>query len=229
MTISEKIDTTPQKLDNHSAGKIIEVISPYLDNIHLVAEFTDVYARQVPFYKSYKLFSFTDRTKFPAESHFVLYRPGHVQPLDWGHHAIYEANKIAPIFLTKDNVADYVRFFFALVRNKVERIHLVEKIADVPFITEPEEHVNEQIKSLIQPLFIDKDSSKTNFELSATVMFRDGLFSTSIGVRLDGRVQIYNQTLLMEHLPAHADASHLVANAWTNPLEALANKKSSLK
>lgn len=198
------------KLDRYSAEKMLRIVRPYLHNLPMSPDTTEVRMRNVPFYGTFRLYSFTDRSTHPAQTHFALYKPGHLHVFDPSHKSIYEANSNAPLRLTRENVMEYVRFFFTLARQKIENIHLVEKLDDIPFTGLPTEETAEELGQLVQPLLHAPQTENHPYELMATVMFRDALFSATIGVDEKGIVKVSDHTLLADALPAHADAAHQV-------------------
>ena len=203
------------RLDRYSAEKMLRIIRPYIQNISLSPDMTEVCMRNVPFYGTFRLYSFTDRSNHPPQTHFALYKPGHVHVFDMNHKSIYEANSNTPFSLNRENVMDYVRFFFTLARKKIENIHLVEKLDDIPFTDFPSEDRTDELGQLVQPLLHSPQGGNHPFELMATVMFRNALFSATIGVDEKGIVKISDHTLLADELPAHADhVAHHQDSGW---------------
>jgi len=202
------------KLDRYSAEKMLRIVRPYLHNLPMSPDTTEVRVRNVPFYGTFRLYSFTDRSVHPPQTHFALHKPGNLHIFDLNHKSIYEANSNAPLRLTRENVMDYVRFFFTLARQKIENIHLVEKLDDIPFTDLPNEDMAEELGQLVQPLIHAPQAANHPYELMATVMFRDALFSATIGIDEKGIVKVSDHTLLADELPAHADSAGNSAAGW---------------
>ncbi|MEA1938294.1 MAG: hypothetical protein U9N14_04305 [Pseudomonadota bacterium] len=198
-------ETEMTKIEPEKAAVIFGEVNPHFEPIPMSEETTVLRSRSLPFYADMKLYAFTDYSTVPPVTKYALYRPGEVHVINWTNGPIYDVNECAPVQLTKENVADYARFFFSMVRGQHGRFRVVEQMNDVPFLEDPSDEISGNIAEMIHPIFHEAPDGKSAFVLNATFLFQDALFSSKVGVNKDGSINLYDETLLLEDLPARAD------------------------
>ncbi|QQR69510.1 MAG: hypothetical protein IPI58_02225 [Alphaproteobacteria bacterium] len=169
----------------------------------------------LPFYADYKLFGMPVPGQ-PGAAIFFLRGNGEFLPLDGSNVPIYLLNQKAPVVLNRETVPAYAKFFFDLVRGKYGRFIIVEKPEDIAWLPDASEEDKERVNQLLQPLTYKSLGRDNRFMLSATVLFRNALFSTNIRVcavaeapgedaekepgKIVGEMELTDEQLLAENL-----------------------------
>lgn len=105
-----------EKLELDAVAVILDAVNDHLDGGAFDPVETTIMAIDVPFYPGYKFLDITDASLSPARKRYALVKSEkgsvitHVVVLDWTNEPIYILNQQAPIQLTPDNIAEYVRF-----------------------------------------------------------------------------------------------------------------------
>lgn len=198
-----------KKLELEEIALLLEDINPALEAIDFDPVHTDILSINVPFYAGYSFLDITDHL-VPANRRFVLFKPAttgieaDVVVLDWTNEPIYLLNARAPIQLDENNVADYVRFFFAYVRGKFGRFIISENVDDILWKEEPPPQARKAISKMLLKIEPLKEENGVFF-LKATMMFKDSLFQSDIEVKSSGFVTLSNEELLVEDMPIRDD------------------------
>ena len=118
------------KLEVKDAATILDQVNPLLEGTPFDPLEATIMAHEAPFYPDYRFLDIADHSMTPAMRRFVLYKPGDVVVLDWTNEPIYDLNQRVPVYLTDENVTDYVRFFFSYVRGRHGRFIITESVED---------------------------------------------------------------------------------------------------
>ena len=94
--------------------------------------------------------------------------------------SIYRINDQFGLILTPKSQNDYIRFFFHFVRGLLGAFHIVETGDDVPWATDADEGIKQEVESLLLPLTHRGLGPSGLFSNTATVIFKDTLFKTDI-------------------------------------------------
>lgn len=194
------------KLDRLEVEDLLDRTKGAFDGVSFSVENTVVMARDLPFYEGYHFYDIADHSHMPPARRFVLVKDKDVTILDFTNGPIYVLNSKCPIVLSRDNVRDYVRFFFTFVRGRHGRFIIVESVDDISWREEPPPAARKSISKLIKPIaFHSSDRQDGGYFLQAQMMFRDSLFQADIMVKSDGLVQLSNESLLIEDMPVLDD------------------------
>ncbi len=196
-----------QKLDSEKAARILSEINPHLEPVPFSMESTTVRAQRLPFYKNYELYELTDLSAIPGARKYAIYKPGDVNVVNWTNQAIYETNEKAPITIDRNNVVEYVKFFFNYVRGRHGRFQIIETIDDIRWQIEPPLQGRKVMQEMLEPVtFVSQDEDGT-FNLEAFMVFKDSLFKTKVHVKKDGLVSMSDEELKIEGMPVLQDAA----------------------
>jgi hypothetical protein len=197
---------TYTKLDQLETADVLERISSHLHGGKIPAENCVIMTRTLPFYPDYKFFDIASHSVMPALRRFVLEKDSDVVVLDFTNVPIYALNTRAPVKITKDNVSDYVRFFFTFVRGRHGRFQITESIDDIQWREEPPPAARKAVGKMIEPLQL-KEGKKDgeDYHLTACMMFRDSLFQAEVTVTPQGSVHLSRERLLIEDMPVLDD------------------------
>ncbi len=196
-----------QKLDSEKAARILSEINPHLEPVPFSMESTTVRAQRLPFYKTYELYELTDLSAIPGARKYAIYKPGDVNVVNWTNQAIYETNEKAPITIDRNNVVEYVKFFFNYVRGRHGRFQIIETIDDIRWQIEPPLQGRKVMQEMLEPVtFVSQDEDGT-FNLEAFMVFKDSLFKTKVHVKKDGLVSMSDEELKIEGMPVLQDAA----------------------
>jgi len=193
------------KIDEQETADLLRDINPVLQGGGFDPASATVLGQDLAFYPGWRFLDVADYSSIPALRRFVVHRAGQAVVLDSTNGPIYELNRIAPIALDEDNVADYVRFFFTYVRGRHGRFIITENPDDVAWREEPPPAARKAISQMLTPARVTGADSEGRFMLSVCMMFRDSLFRTEVRVRPDGAVSLENEELLIEDMPVLDD------------------------
>lgn len=193
------------KAEPSQAKKILTTLNEHITPVPFDLEQTTVRSRSLPFYKDVKFYELTDLTAVPAARKYALSDDKSVYMINWTNGPIYEVNENAPIELKRENVADYVRFFFSYVRGRHGRFIIVESFEDIKWQNEPPAQGRKVMQEILHPVsFINEDEDGV-FTLEAFMLFKDSLFRTLVHVSPDGTVDMTDEELKIEGMPVIQD------------------------
>lgn len=194
------------KLDRLEVEDLLDRTKKSFDGVSFNPDNSVVMARDLPFYDEHRFYDLADHSFMPPARRFIVMKDGDITVLDFTNTPIYSLNSKVPIQLNRDNVKDYVRFFFTFVRGRHGRFIIVESVDDISWREEPPPAARKSISKLIQPIaFHSSDKNDGSYYLQAQMMFRDSLFQADISVQPDGLVQLSNEVLLIEDMPVLDD------------------------
>ena len=123
-----------------------------------------------------------DTARSGRREQFAIYQPNEdFVLLNWTNDPIYHFMSRHQCLLTNENVLEYARFFFHFVRGFLGRF-LIKQVPE-QIAWKPEATVQEipDISEMVHPMVVG-ETGPDQFTLDASVIFRDALFSTRIGV-----------------------------------------------
>jgi hypothetical protein len=182
-------------------------IGPVDGILRTVPETTVCHFHLLPWYEKVALIRITDPTW--KDKDLVIYYltfNGNLYRLNGTSPPIHEVNSKSPIKLTEDNAADYLRFFCFFVRGDEGPFYILEDIDD-PFIPAFESpYAQEKLKNNIQPITYEGKNSQDCFIFHATVFYSDALFKGEFAIRLNGMIEMLNDTPLAGELTGRINA-----------------------
>ncbi len=199
------------KLDPDESLKRVEMINSEVNDFNLDTDKTIILSQDLSFYPHCSLLDVQDFSLFPTKHVFLIQHKGgngndnkNFTVLDWTNTPIFKLNSQVPITLNTETVRSYIRFFFNFVYGEHGRFLLIDSIDEIPWREEPPISARKSISSLIEPLTLKKET-KDGFIFKATLIFKDSLFSCFINVFKNGNIEITNETILVEDIPAIDD------------------------
>ena len=162
---------------------------------------TTIMAIDIPFYPGYRFLDIADYATNPPLQRYVLQKDDEFTLLDWTYKPIYKVNESAPISLDKENVIDYVRFFFSHVRGRHGRFILCESLENIKWKDEPLAAERKSFSQMIEPVKIIDVLKNGVYKLEARMMLKNTLFKTNIFVEPNGKVVMDNYEILFDEMP----------------------------
>jgi hypothetical protein len=190
-----------EKLELEETALILDRLNPKFEGITFDPIETVIRALHLPFYPGLRLLDIVCPTTIPVIQRYVVYGKTECVMIDYTNKPIYELNDRYPVRIEADSVEDYGRFFLNLVRGNLGRFILVENVDDVPWKEEPPPPARKAIAKMISPLSIINASPKGFFDLSACLVFKNGLFRAKLTIDQQGQVKIHEEMLLIEDMP----------------------------
>ncbi len=189
-----------KKLELDEIATLLDRFNPAFQGAEFDPLETTILAQDIPFYKGYRLLDIADYAQNPPLRRFVVASKKDEIILNFTNVPIYGLNNDVPITLNKDNVSDYVRFFFNYVRGRHGRFIITEGIDDIQWREDPAPSIRKAVGSKLELLEL-QDENDDQYSLSATMMFKDSLFKAKINVSKDGLVSLSDEVLLEENIP----------------------------
>ena len=199
------------RLKRDQAAEVLTKMGTAADAIIFSKEATEVAFKNLPFYGRFKLLRLTNFATMPSFTMEYLSDGERYIPLDGTAAPVYEANDKDHIRLTESNVVDYLDFFFSHVQGADGDIFLVKDPHKLTFL---QSFTPEQQQSLIQshkPVRVVSDATPHSFHVSGTLYYDGSLISATIHADADGKLSIFDQTLLLQGIHFPHDA---LAQQW---------------
>lgn len=194
-----------KKLEGEEAAALLARVNPALDFSPFDAMKSTVMTHPLSFYPGWHFVEITDQTQSPPKTACAIYRDNDVVVLNWTNDPFYDLNARAPITLTRDTVADYVRLFFTYVRGKHGRFLIAENVDDIDWREDPPPAARKAVAKMLLPLTVKQVGADGSYHLSGCMMFRDSLFQADVTVSPTGMVELSNEELLVEDMPVMDD------------------------
>lgn len=190
------------KLEHGDAASILDLLNPKLEISKFDTASAQVMSLLLPFYEDIDLVEISDPQTIPAKKTSILYHKVNkeIWVLNGKNDPIYEVNKKYPVILDDIVVSLYVQFFFAYVRGRHGRFHLINSVSEIKWREEPTKAAKQSLGKMISPLAI-LETDKEQWRLISSMVFKDSLFESEIIVKIDGSVQMAYQEILVEDIP----------------------------
>lgn len=192
-----------QKLELEDIATILDQIQKDLDVMFDPIE-TIILAWETPFYPNYKVLEIANHETLPSIRRFVVYTPNNWEILDYSNKPIYKLNKEVPIKLNRENICDYIRFFFSFVKGKHGKFNIVESVEDIKWRDDPPPQARKAISGMITPITLVPPPSgedKSKFFAVVCMMFKNALFKSDVIVSENGSVTLTNEQLQVDDMP----------------------------
>ncbi len=193
------------RLDAQECETVLGDINPALEGGDFDSGSVTILGQELSFYPGYRFLDMADYEVTPHFRKFVIYKPGAVIVLDWTNKPLYELNNKAPLELTKETIADYVRFFFTYVRGPHGKFSIIETVDDISWSEEPPPAARKSLGKMLQPVMINGKNGDNSFHLTACLMFKGTLYKASIFVTKDGRITVSDEEIIIDDMPVADD------------------------
>ena len=194
-----------RQLNKREAASILATVNPFIEIGDFDADTSFIYTQDLSFYPGYQLLDINSHDGDPVQRIFVIYGDDdNFEVLDWSNAPIYRLNDAVPVQLDTENIHDYVRMFFALVKGRRGRFHIIEGVEDLEWKDDPPPSARKAIGNMLMPLKLVPISAGDDdgvFHLRGVFNHRDMLFQSDVHVNSSGRVRMDNEEILVENLP----------------------------
>lgn len=211
-----------ETLDPKATKQFLADIASDVEPVIFPEDKTSVQVAALPFYEAFKLYAVSDTTLPAPNTRYMLYKPGDVSMMNWTNEPIYSVNERAPIKLDRKTALPYAKFFFHYVRGQLGRFIIVEKPEEVIWLANANAKEKADVAERLKPLTYKGVGRDNLFTLSATVVFKNALFTTDIKIapyEMDvfdpainapehftiGQMKLTNEELLLEELNVPID------------------------
>ncbi len=195
-----------QDIDPEDVPRLVAELNRELKEKQFDPNTTVARRQELPFYAEYELIEFVDNaTSNPTFKRRVLYRPGDFNVLNWTNGPIYTTNEKAPINVSEDNAATYIKFFFNFVKGRHGRFVIVETIDEIAWAGAVPDKGKEAVGKIVKPVSVTSNEDG-KITLLAFMVFKDSLFRANVHVERDGMVSLSDEALVIEGMPITEDA-----------------------
>lgn len=193
------------KLNKKESQAILKEVNPAVEGGKFNPDTVTILAQDLSFYPEYRFLDVADFSTMPAFQRFVVVGRDRCTVLNGTNEPIYELNKKIPVKLNKDNVIEYVRFFFSQVKGRSGRFTIIESIDDIAWREEPAPAVRKAIGQLLEPLELLNADGK-GFRVEARMLSKSSLYRVTMTVGNDGQIGMpEDMELLIEDMPVFDD------------------------
>lgn len=196
-----------EKLDEKSRKTILDRVAPKLDVSAFDPEKCTILAASPSFYPAHRFLEITDFDQTPPRIRTLIISnsaPEDIYILNGTNQPVYTLNKKAPLVLTEDNMAEYIKFFFRYVRSSKGAFHVIESIDDIKWTEDPPPAAKKAISDMIFPVRCVQEGSN-GYALDVCLLFKNGLFKAIANLAADGTVILTGQDILIEDMPVMDD------------------------
>lgn len=197
-----------EKLENKQKSEILNFIAGSLGTESLDEQNSTVIRCPIDFYPAHFLYEVSDNKTMPPMSRFYVIDEENkdFQALEYSSERIYSVNDALGIYLTIDNVKEYIKFFFKFARGRHGRFVILDNVDDIHWQEEPPLAARRAISSMITPIEILQIKDNNSFECAACFVFKDSLVKAKIKVHQNGQVEISEEEILVEDMPIIDDS-----------------------
>jgi len=197
-----------EKLENKQKSEILNFIAGSLGTESLDEQNSTVIRCPIDFYPAHFLYEVSDNKTMPPMSRFYVIDEENkdFQALEYSSERIYSVNDALGIYLTIDNVKEYIKFFFKFARGCHGRFVILDNVDDIHWQEEPPLAARRAISSMITPIEILQIKDNNSFECAACFVFKDSLVKAKIKVHQNGQVEISEEEILVEDMPIIDDS-----------------------
>lgn len=193
------------KLDTLETETLLEEINPKLEGSSFDSSTAVIMVHDLPFYPGYRFAEISDHETNPPRSRYIVQKDRDVIVLNWTNDPIYMLNEKVPIRLDHHSVIDYVRFFFTYIKGRHGRFLITETVDDIKWQEEPPPAARRAVGKMLVPLQVTGKTEEGGFLLEASMIFKDSLFKTKVNVKKNGRVELFDEELVIEDIPVVDD------------------------
>jgi hypothetical protein len=165
-----------------------------------------LWSASLPFYADSELVRIVDQSRAVPNSRLALAARGQAVLLDHSNGPIYRHNARVGMRITAENAAAYAAFFFDHVGGAHGRFLIVESAGELAWHADADPADIAAAALEIRPVTLH-GMEQGAFLLSASVVFKTGLFYGEIRVAPDGRVDMLSEAVLVDRLPVRPDCT----------------------
>lgn len=196
-------DEAFDKLELDDVVAVLDDVNKEVDGSIFDPLETTILSIEVPFYKGYRFLHIADHATNPPLERYVFQKKDtrNYTIIDWSYKTIQGLNTEAPIYLTDDNIAEYIRFYFQFVKMRFGRFIICESADNIQWKDEPSSDIKQALNRTLKPLSVDKKRKDGVYQVNAFMMMKDILFNVDIYVEPNGRVTMADQEVVIENVP----------------------------
>lgn len=186
-------------IDKAKTADIIHAVQRDKEGMMFSADTSGSQVAKLPFYRNHHLYRLINYSTLPSYSFEYLGDGKRFYYLDGSPKALAAISAKNDLFLTENNVIDYICFYFRYVLHNNEEIKLLLSPHDHPGLTSlPEEKLQDIIEHHITPAISLDDKTQT-FHVTAILDHDGTLVKAHIEVTSQGLVSITDQKMLLLH------------------------------
>ncbi len=195
-----------QPLTGQALTDLIKQISPVGDKHIIHAESVRCYQRKLPWYKDVRLIQMMDPDNFERSNLAICFLEdsGNLFWLNGTSPPIHEVNAKAPIELSIENVADYLRFFFFFVRGDDGPFYIMEH-ADDPLIPSGDLGLSSIVTGTARPINYNGCNEEGHYLFDAVLYYANAIFRANIAVQPSGMIEMIDDKPLAGDLSMKID------------------------
>ncbi len=189
-----------KQLTKENASAVLDKIGNDPHAIVFSKEFTEIAWDELSFYPRFDLYRLVNFATMPSFSMEYISDGKAFLPLDGTANPIYAINDEAPISLTKNNVVEYLDFFFSRVRGSDGDILLIKSPDDMPFLDSLDPAQQKSVRDSFKPLHIEDGNVPGQFIVHGTLFYSGCLISAILRVSSDGRLSFIERDMLLRNI-----------------------------
>lgn len=197
-----------EKLENKKKHEVLFSLEEALKPAHIDEENMTVIRCPIDFYPEHNLYEIVDNKVMPPLQRFFVTDKKHknIHTIDYNSECIYQLNDKAGLFITEENITEYIKFFFNFSRGQHGRFLILNTVDDIQWQEEPPLAARRAIASMITPISVSKISQDGSYLCNACFIFKDSLVNAAVKVFTNGKIEISDEEILVEDMPIMDDS-----------------------
>lgn len=185
----------------------ISQVTPIDGKYHASSATTEVSWRQLPFYNGVVLIRLKDRSwGKPRLAIYFLADQGTLYRLNGTSPPIHEVNAKSTIFITEENVLEYLRFFCFFVRGEEGPFLIAESMEDPYLPKDMDPKTRAVIEGTVRAASYEGRNEQGHFLCDAVVYYANAMFIANFAVQPTGMIEMLSDEPIAADLPVRVDA-----------------------
>ncbi len=184
-------------LTREKALSVLEILSHNKDSVVFSRDQTEVATRDLPFYSKFKVYRLTNYSTLPVFTMKFLSDGNDFYTLDGLANTIYTVNELDPISLNRENIVDYLAFFFNKVQGSEGDVFLIQDPNNIPMSDTLNTDIHQGIIDKFEAITVEVLNGAQAINVRANIIYGDAMIDATMSVDSDGKIAFSDQRLLL--------------------------------
>jgi phage-related protein len=189
-----------QRLDRDTTIEVINNVKSEANAGMFSVGTSEVQRARLPFYKKYSVYKVTNYASLPSFTFQYLSDGTFFHHLDGTETPIHTVNDKGDLNLDKNNVLEYLTFFFAHVGDEDGDVIVINNPHDMPLLDSLDADSYNAVFSQHKPPEVHYDGGFEAYEIEVNLYKDSQLVRAEIEVTERGRVKIKSQKMIMQQV-----------------------------
>lgn len=160
-----------------------------------------VLKKSLSFYNNASYYEITQADQHPEKTIQMVMGQNNIFICNGYPKDLLDFNEKYPLILNRDNVLDYVRFYFAHIVGPHGLSRIIDTVDDIQLKEEPTPNLRKGLNDKIIPLALNASLAGGGYQARGTLLVEQTIFSTFIDINPKGQVSVELGRVLADLLP----------------------------